>query len=184
MFTFLELKKKKSLLGNYSFHTLNSYTYDLVLKGSCFCILQTYHLLPCSSDCRLVLRTESRNWKACQALFPQIWGLKPQWNSRRCVSSTSSGRCASVAAFHLHAWNINFLKMRRAVWGVYSLIQCQKKLLSGSCRLNLLCICSVPRVVWMILQQTKCSHRYEVTVSAVSVTSLSKVFLNKELVLW
>lgn len=64
------------------------------------------------SDCRLELHTGSRNWRACQALCPQIWGLKPQWSSRPCASSTSSGRWASLplSLFFVHAQRNDFLK--------------------------------------------------------------------------
>lgn len=71
-------------------------------------------LLPCSSDCRLELHTGSRSWRACQALCLQIWGLKPQWSSRPCASSTSSGRWASVPAF-LVLWSCTekYISLRR-----------------------------------------------------------------------
>lgn len=94
-----------------------------------------------SSDCKLELHTGSRNWRACQALCPQIWGLKPQWSSRPCASSTSSGRWASLplSLFFVHAQRNHFLQTIHAhtLWRVCRW-HSQNKLLSDSCWFHLL----------------------------------------------
>lgn len=80
-----------------------------LFKQVCYSFTYETELLSlrCSSDCRLGLHIESKNWRVYQDLCPPTWGLKPRWSSKHCVCLTSSDRYAAIAMFqydHTKFW--------------------------------------------------------------------------------